>query len=123
MIVIHNKNKGGTMLKKLLVMLLAITLAACTTMQPIILQPQNIQNSVQVGDRVQVETIQGQRLQFRVAQTTPKALIGVNQLVVPYSQIRTLHKIQVSESKTFAGAGLLYVIGTVAAVALAASAV
>lgn len=91
----------------------ALSLAACTTLQPVAGGPAAWRSSVEPGDTVKIATTDGRTLEFEVREVTDAGLRGADQ-AVSFTAISSLQKKDLSVWRTV---GL--VVGILAAGALA----
>jgi hypothetical protein len=87
------------MLKKIIAILVTICLYGCTTMGSLPATPEQITKSVKVGDVVNVKQKNGWEEKFKVTSIKNNTLYGAHDKV-PFNQIQTLQKQQVSTGKT-----------------------
>lgn len=103
------------MLRSFLVLLVSLSLLACTTTQSLRNpSPQRIQEQVRVGDRVNVFTKSGQIYTIKVTGLGERNLMGQDQgnlqpVQVPYADIRQVQSEKISVGKSL-GLGTLTIL-------------
>jgi hypothetical protein len=103
-------------LRFLVVMLSSLALLGCMTTQPLTTNPAQLAQDVKPGDRVELVTKAGQRLDFKVERVDDQGLHGSGH-DVGYTDIETINR-----KKVNAGTTSLIVLGIAAVVGLAAAA-
>lgn len=105
-----------TFLKRLLAAVVALSMLGCTTIQPLTANGSQLASAVKPGDKVEITTTRGQRLNFKVDSVGASSLHGGGQTVA-YNDIQSINRKELDSQKT-----LWVVLGVVAAGALAAAA-
>ena len=107
-------------MKKLVQQLLAacvvLSMAGCTTLQPLAVDPSQLASTLKPGDKVEVTTASGQQLQFKVDSVDASGLRGGGQQLA-YADIQSIDRKEVDTGRT-----MWVVLGIVAAGAVAAAA-
>jgi len=94
----------------------SLALLGCMTTQPLATNPAQLAQEIKTGDRVEVVTKSGQRLDFKVERVDEQGLHGSGHDVA-YTDIENINR-----KKVDAGTTSLIVLGIAAVVGLAAAA-
>jgi hypothetical protein len=92
-----------------------LAMAGCMTMQPLNVDPAQLSGTLKRGDKVDVVTSSGQKLQFAIDSVDQNGLQGGGQRIA-YNDIRSISRNQVDVGRT-----ALIALGVVAAGAAAAA--
>ena len=105
-------------MKKLVQQLLAVcvvlSMAGCSTIQPLTVDASQLSRTLKPGDRVELVTARGQQLQLKIDNVDETGLQGAGQRVA-YNDIQSISRKEINAGRT-----ALVVLGIVAAGALAA---
>lgn len=110
------------MLRTLLTVFTLASLAGCTTLQPLSdAQPATIRESVQPGDRVEIERLDGTRQTLKVEAIGTDSLTGTHggkSYQIPLADIRSIGvHAMTSQSKIWTTVGIIGAIGAAIAIA------
>jgi hypothetical protein len=94
----------------------SVAMLACTVMQPLSVDPPQLQHALKPGDQVEVTTTSGQKLQFTVASADAQGLHGGGQNIA-YNDIQGINRKEISAART-----TWLVLGVLAAGGVAAAA-
>ena len=108
------------MIRNFVVLLTVISLLGCTTLQPLAdAQPATIQQSVKVGDTVEIERTDGTHQTLKVDAVRGNALAGTHagkRYQVPLGEIRSIGTREMSSSaKTWTIVGIIAAVGALIA--------
>jgi predicted small lipoprotein YifL len=107
-------------MKKLVQQLLAacvvLSMAGCTTIQPLTVDPSRLSSTLKRGDQVQLVTSRGEQLNLKIDGVDASGLQGGGQRIA-YNDIQSISRKQVDTQRT-----MWVVLGVVAAGAVAAAA-
>jgi hypothetical protein len=107
-------------MKKLVQQLLAacvvLSMAGCTTIQPLTVDPSRLSSTLKRGDQVQVVTSHGEQLNLKIDDVDASGLQAGGQRIA-YNDIQSISRKQVDTQRT-----MWVVLGVVAAGAVAAAA-
>lgn len=104
------------LVQQLLAALVVVSMAGCTTIQPLTAEPSHLSSTLKRGDQVEIMTSSGKQLKFKVDSVDANGLQGGGQTVA-YNDIQSIDRKQVDKTRT-----LWVVLGVVAAGAVAAAA-
>ena len=112
---------------RLLMFLTILSISACSSLKPVELAPEQLQQQisngqiVEVGDRIKVVTSDGQHHEFRVTAITDTSIEG-SDTAVPIDQVVALESRRFSGGKTalLAGGTILFyqILAAIAAIAV-----
>lgn len=85
------------------VIVISLSLCACTTMVPVNPSPQSIHKNVRVGDKVSI-TSMGQTYNFTVTRLTKQKIYG-SDVSIPIKNIETIGRKDLDKTKTAIAAG------------------
>jgi hypothetical protein len=105
-----------TFLKQLLAACVALSMAACTTLQPLTANGSQLASALKPGDQVEITTSRGQQLQFKVENVDATGVQGGGQRIA-YEDIQSISRKQMDTKRT-----TMVVLGVLAAGAIAAAA-
>lgn len=105
-----------TFLKQLLAAVVALSMAACTTVQPLTANGSQLASALKPGDQVEITTTRGQQLQFKVENVDATGVQGGGQRIA-YEDIQSISRKQMDTKRT-----TMVVLGVLAAGAIAAAA-
>jgi hypothetical protein len=105
-----------TFLKQLLAAVVALSMAACTTIQPLTANGSQLATALKPGDQVEITTSRGQQLNFKVENVDATGVQGGGQRVA-YEDIQSISRKQMDTKRT-----TMVVLGVLAAGAIAAAA-
>jgi hypothetical protein len=91
-------------------------LMGCTTLQPLAdTRPATIRESIEPGDRVEIERLDGTRQTLKIETVGPDTLTGVHdgkRVAVPFADIRTIGtRTMTTQSKIWTTVGIIGAIG------------
>lgn len=104
------------MTRILVTSLAAVCLIGCTTLQPLPdTRPATLQGSIDPGDRVEIERMDGTRQTLKVEKIGPDTLTGVHdgkRIEVPLADIRTIGtRTMTTQAKVWTTVGIIGAIG------------
>ena len=105
-----------TFLKQLFAAVVALSMAACTTVQPLTANGSQLATALKPGDQVEITTSRGQQLQFKVENVDATGVQGGGQRIA-YEDIQSISRKQMDTKRT-----TMVVLGVLAAGAIAAAA-
>ena len=105
-----------TFLKQLLAAVVVLSMVGCTTLQPLSGNASELSRTLKPGDRVEVVTASGQKLDFKVDSVDNTALQGAGQRVA-FNDIQSISRKETDTKTT-----TLVILGVLAAGAVAAAA-
>jgi hypothetical protein len=115
-------------MKLILITVVVLFAGGCSTMKPVEMSPEQLQQKislgeiVKVGDSVQIATSDGKTRKFKVTAITDEHISG-KEIEIPVEDIVAVQTKEFSGGKTTAlaagGVGLLYIIGSVVVAAAA----
>jgi hypothetical protein len=111
--------------RRWIALIIAVTLAACTSLRTVPVEVGQAPEGIGPGDRVTVTTVRGEKLQFEVVRLDADALVGED-VRVAFEDIATLEVEETDPAKTggavLGGVAVVVIGALVALVALIAAA-
>ena len=104
------------LVQQFLAALVVLSMAGCTTVQPLTASQSSLSSTLQRGDSVEVTTSSGKQLKFKVDSVDATGVHGGGQTVA-YNDIQSINRKEVDTKRT-----MWVVLGVVAAGAVAAAA-
>jgi Asp/Glu/hydantoin racemase len=105
-----------TFFKQLLAVCVVLSMVGCTTLQPLAANSSSLASSLKPGDRVELVTTRGERIQLKIDSVDANGLQGSGKQVA-FNDIQSISRKETDSMRT-----AWVVIGVVAAGALAAAA-
>ena len=88
-----------TLLKQLLAAVVALSMAGCTTIQPLSVNASELARTLKRGDQVEVTTSRGQQLNFKVDSVDDTGVQGAGQRVA-FNDIESISRKQTDTKRT-----------------------
>jgi hypothetical protein len=104
------------LVRQLLAVCVVLSMAGCTTIQPLAVDPSRLSSTLKRGDQVEVVTSRGEQLNLKVDNVDANGLEAGGQRIA-YNDIQSINRKQVDKQRT-----MWVVLGVVAAGAVAAAA-